>query len=70
MKFMLLEVRVKLWLFFGNIDVVWDGVFCWIVFQIGFYIVNSRKNLKLRIIILEKENGLYIFKYLYDILIY
>lgn len=47
MKFSLLEVRVKLWLFFGNIDVVWDGVFCWIVFQIGFYIINSRKNLNI-----------------------
>lgn len=32
---------------FGNIDVVWDGVFCWIVFQIGFYIINSRKNLNI-----------------------
>lgn len=48
MKFSLLEVRVKLWLFFGNIDVVWDGVFCWIVFQIGFYIINSRKNLNIK----------------------
>lgn len=47
MKFSLLEVRVKLWLFFGNIDVVWDGVFCWVVFQIGFYIINSRKNLNI-----------------------